>query len=103
MYPAAQNSHPNSGFVTSFLNLNSQKATKDNQQNHKIGKKDNYTPGTGLSQQSHDFYSWLLSSKTIIRRLILSSWSVICPVRSLSQSGKAKKKIELFQKMYFRR
>ena len=37
-------------------------------------------------KQAHDFLSWLLSSKTILPRLILSSWSVICFVSSISQN-----------------
>ena len=43
-------------------------------------------------QEDHDFLSWLLSSKTIKPRLLLSSWSVICLVRSISQYWILKKK-----------
>ena len=42
-------------------------------------------------EQAQDFLSWLLSSKTILPRLILSSWSVICFVSSTSQNEGCKK------------
>ena len=37
-------------------------------------------------KQAQDLLSWLLSSKTILPRLMLSSWSVICFVSSISQN-----------------
>ena len=37
-------------------------------------------------EQAQDFLSWLLSPKTNLPRLILSSWSVICFVSSTSQN-----------------
>ena len=42
-------------------------------------------------KQDQDFLSWLLSSKTILPRLILTSWSVICFVSSISQKESLKK------------
>ena len=42
-------------------------------------------------KQVQDFHSWLLSSKTILPRLILSSWSVICFVSSISQTESYRK------------
>ena len=42
-------------------------------------------------EQAQDFFSWLLSSNSILSRLILSSWSVICFVNSISH-------IECFRK-----
>ena len=44
-------------------------------------------------KQAQDFPSWLLSSKRILPRLLLSSWSVICFVSSTSQKGCYRKKI----------
>ena len=52
-------------------------------------------------KQAHDFLSWLLSSETIWPRIWLSSGSVICLVRSISQEWISKKKVELFQKTFF--
>ena len=42
-------------------------------------------------KQDHDFLSWWLSSETISPRLILSSWSVVSLVRSISQWRKPDK------------
>ena len=43
-------------------------------------------------KQAQDFLSWLLSSKTILPRIIISSWSVICFVSSISQNECYRKK-----------
>ena len=43
-------------------------------------------------EQAHDFLSWLLLSQTNLPRLILSSWSVIRLVSSISQLRISKKK-----------
>ena len=43
-------------------------------------------------KQDHDFLSWLLSSKTILSRLILFYSSVICLVSTISQQGCCRKK-----------
>ena len=53
-------------------------------------------------KQAHELLSWLLSWNTILPRLILSSWSVICLVRSISQHWIAKK-IDSFWRIRFRR
>ena len=42
-------------------------------------------------KNDHDFPSWLFSSKTVLLRLVLSSWIVICLVHSLSQICKSEK------------
>ena len=61
----------------------------------------------GLDQvcpkQAHDFLAWLLSSKTFLPTIILSSWSIICLVRSISQYWVSKKRIESFQQIFVRR
>ena len=41
---------------------------------------------------AQDFFSWLLSSKTLLPRLKSSSWSVICFVSSISQNESYRKK-----------
>ena len=46
-------------------------------------------------KEDQDLLSWLLSSKTILLRIILSSRSVICFVSSISQN-ESWKKIENF-------
>ena len=43
-------------------------------------------------KQAQDFLSWLLSSKTILPRLILYSWSIICFASSTSQNECYRKK-----------
>ena len=56
---------------------------------NKMSKSGDRNTISGLEQvcpkQAQDFFSWLLSSKSILRRLILSSWSVIWVVGSISQ------------------
>ena len=42
-------------------------------------------PEQVCAKQAQDLLSWLLSSNTILPRLIISSWSVICFVISISQ------------------
>ena len=54
-------------------------------------------------KQAHDFLSWLLSSKIILPRLIMSTSLVISFGRSLSQKWISKKRIESLQKIYFQR
>ena len=45
-------------------------------------------------KQDQDFLSWLLSSKTILPRFFLSSWSVIFFVSSISQNEKKSCRVE---------
>ena len=63
------------------------KATNDFQQKRKnSGRKHINWSGTGLSQKDPRFLSWLLLSNANLPRLILSSWSVICLLRSFFQN-----------------
>ena len=48
-------------------------------------------------KQAQDILFWLLSSKTVLPRLILSSWSVICLVSSLSQNESHKKILSIWK------
>ena len=52
-------------------------------------------------KQFHDFLCWLLSSRTILPRLTLSSWSVICLVRSIPQYWISKKQLNHFKRFIF--
>ena len=44
-------------------------------------------------KQVNDFNSWLLPATTITPRIILCSWSVICPTSSISQNWKSAKRL----------
>ena len=56
-------------------------------------------------KKAHDFFSWLLSSKTILPWLILSSWTVICLDALYAQFLKKesrRKKLNSFKRFIFR-
>ena len=63
-------------FCHKFFEMKSPKATKNNQKNgKKLGQRDNQSFAKGLRKQNHCLFSWLLSSTTILPRLLLSSQS----------------------------
>ena len=49
-------------------------------------------------KHNHDFFSWLLSSKTLFPRLVTPSWSVICLVRCFSNYYLKEKRSNRFKR-----
>ena len=80
--------------------MTSPRAHKDNHQNHKCWDKNTIKDLEQVFlKPAYDLPSWLLSSKTSLLRIILSSWSVICLALSVFQKRILKKQIESFWKI----
>ena len=101
MYPAALHNHkiPTQTFDSSQV-FESCILQKQPKMINKMTKSWDRNTISDLKQvcpkQAQDFLSWLLSSKTILPRLIFSSGSVICFASSISQNqGYRKNHVEL--------
>ena len=104
MYPAVSHKNP-SQKVSSSQVFERWIFQKQQKIINKMTKSSDQNTIEGLEQlcpkRNHDFLCWMLTSETQSHRLLVSSWSVICLLCSISQNWTLRKRLNDFERFKF--